>query len=833
MGRVYRARDESLKRLVALKVVAENGKLGTDAVARLLREARAAAALEHPNAVAIHDVGEHDGAPYIAMELVVGKSLRAFVGGHAGLAKKVRWLADIARALGAAHRAGLVHRDVKPENVMVRDDGVVKVLDFGLARRADDETGEVASTAVARLTGDGVVAGTPMYMAPEQLEGKKLDGRADEFAWGVVAYELLAGMAPWKATAASALVAEIVTRDPPLVCERAPEVPRALANVIARAMKRSPSDRFATMEALIDALDAVHVPTHDEGERASTVLTRATPRRSRIAVAAIGVAAIALGAWGIARRARSVDAPASSASITSASASATASAPAAPYERPLPRTSSQAALADYIKGHRHLRDGLIAEGWMNLSRALKADPTLAAAHILELTFDGSDRQSAFRAAFALREMLDDRDRGVVAVAEMLYGASPDYVEAERRARELAAKYPRDAELLLVRVRVADEAGDARRGAELAIAAFDLDPTLPGALNDAANALEATGDAAAARAILTRCLDVAPNATACLTNLGVEDGKVGRCDLMERALVQRRDVSPYLYNITPWLAWALDARDAPVDDTIELLRRFKQGRVTSPYGPLYDDESDDELLMEAALAGMHGDFVAARARIAALPARADRGESITAIAAASDAILLEESGDAKHAGRVALEFLRRRSLHVGQWAHAVNLVAPFAVRGGAMSATDALALDFVFPAGRMKADDVATHRLLLRLALVGDRRSAESVLAEIGTRSPVIPDMRPEGQFVVENARFVAGDFDGAIAVGEPLVRNCIPSLHRLRALYILGRAREAKGDTPGACAEYARILARWGHAIPRSVTADETRAHASALHCPK
>ena len=192
MGSVYRAHDTRLDRRVALKVISD-GAAGADANARLLREAKAAAALDHPNAVSIFECGELDGAPYIVMELVSGRTLREVVGDASiPVATRVGWLADVARALGAAHRRGLVHRDVKPENVMVRDDGVVKVLDFGIARRAAGQVDAGAPTqppALPTLTKEGVKVGTPTYMAPEQIRGEDLDGRADQFAWGVLTYE--------------------------------------------------------------------------------------------------------------------------------------------------------------------------------------------------------------------------------------------------------------------------------------------------------------------------------------------------------------------------------------------------------------------------------------------------------------------------------------------------------------------------------------------------------------------------------------------------------------------------------------------------------------------
>ena len=211
MGRVYRAFDTRLGRMVSLKVLRASDNAEHDA--RLQREARAAAALNHPNAVSIFDVGESvlgdERVRFIAMELIDGRDLRSLsLDPNVPSIQRIRWLADVARALAAAHRAGLVHRDVKPENAMVRSDGVVKVLDFGLARRlTPGDEGEPAAASpraatqpLATVTERGIVVGTPVYMSPEQLRGDAVDGRADQFAWAVMAYELLAGRLPWKNT---------------------------------------------------------------------------------------------------------------------------------------------------------------------------------------------------------------------------------------------------------------------------------------------------------------------------------------------------------------------------------------------------------------------------------------------------------------------------------------------------------------------------------------------------------------------------------------------------------------------------------------------------------
>lgn len=264
MGRVYRARDDRLQRSVALKLLRPDRAEG-EAGARLLREARAAAALDHPNTVAVYDVGETGGTPFIAMELVAGRSLRAMVGdASVPVERRLRYLVDVARALQAAHDRGILHRDVKPENVLVRRDDVVKVVDFGIAHPLDLPPSAIApgtpdAAARARFeswTQSGLV-GTPRYMAPEQLHGDRLDARTDQFAWGVLAYELLAGVSPWDETGDArslTLVSSIVDDAPPSFEALARLVSPEVVEVVARALAKRPGDRFESMAAVATAL---------------------------------------------------------------------------------------------------------------------------------------------------------------------------------------------------------------------------------------------------------------------------------------------------------------------------------------------------------------------------------------------------------------------------------------------------------------------------------------------------------------------------------------------------------------------------------------------------
>ncbi len=269
MGEVWRAVDPKLDRRIALKILSKGDALepaSAEAQSPIIREARAAAALDHPNVVAVFDVGEVGGTAYIAMELVEGVTLRAYVGdARVSTKRRVTWMLDVARALAAAHERGIVHRDIKPENVMVRGDGVLKVLDFGIARRMRVEPLGLPHPGSV-ITRDSAPIGTLRYMSPEQLEGARLDGRSDQFAWGVMALELLRGQHPWAAPAtAVGLVDAILHARNPLLEEGA-ELPAAFVRAVERATSKRPAERFASMHELLatlegdDRLPAARVP---------------------------------------------------------------------------------------------------------------------------------------------------------------------------------------------------------------------------------------------------------------------------------------------------------------------------------------------------------------------------------------------------------------------------------------------------------------------------------------------------------------------------------------------------------------------------------------------
>lgn len=240
MGVVYRAFDPGLQRSVAIKFVPSEYAEDTERFARFVREARTVSALNHPNVCTVHALGEHQGRPYLVMELVEGRTLRA---ARAAPGEMVAWLAQAARALAAAHAAGVVHRDVKPENIMVRDDGIVKVVDFGLARRRN-----LSDPNLSRHSDAGALVGTVAYMSPEQTAGAPAEAASDVFSLGVVAYELLAGRHPFDAGTPMATLQAIAQARAPAPTRVNPEIPARLSGLVESMLHHDPRLRPTAAE---------------------------------------------------------------------------------------------------------------------------------------------------------------------------------------------------------------------------------------------------------------------------------------------------------------------------------------------------------------------------------------------------------------------------------------------------------------------------------------------------------------------------------------------------------------------------------------------------------
>jgi eukaryotic-like serine/threonine-protein kinase len=304
MGEVYRARDTRLGRSVAVKVLAQEFGSRPDVLQRFEREARAVSALNHPNICTLHDVGTENGVPYLVMEYLEGETLaERLTRGALPLPDAIRIAIQIVDALDEAHSHAITHRDLKPGNVMLvggRSSTAVKLLDFGLARLPEEHSSAASgsptslSTIAHPLTKEGTILGTLQYMAPEQLEGKKADHRADIFAFGAMLYEMIAGQKAFTGQSQASLISAIMADDPPPLSSIQPTSPPALDRLIRRCLAKNPEDRWQTARDLVHELRWIAEGTAS-GLPAQTV---APPRRALLGpsrTAWIAAGALAVG----------------------------------------------------------------------------------------------------------------------------------------------------------------------------------------------------------------------------------------------------------------------------------------------------------------------------------------------------------------------------------------------------------------------------------------------------------------------------------------------------------------------------------------------------------
>jgi eukaryotic-like serine/threonine-protein kinase len=272
MGEVYRSRDSRLGREVALKVLPESFARDADRLRRFEQEARAVAALNHPNILAIHDIGEQGSAPFIVSELLEGNRLRVELDrGPLPARKASDYAAQIAQGLAAAHEKNIIHRDLKPENVFVTKEGRIKVLDFGLAKvatNARDSKGESDGlTLTSSPTEAGVVMGTAGYMAPEQVRGGDIDSRTDIFAIGAVLYEMVSGRRAFRRDTAAETMTAILKEDPPELGEMGHPVSPGLERISRRCLEKQPEQRFQSAKDLAFALEALTGRVENPGSK--------------------------------------------------------------------------------------------------------------------------------------------------------------------------------------------------------------------------------------------------------------------------------------------------------------------------------------------------------------------------------------------------------------------------------------------------------------------------------------------------------------------------------------------------------------------------------------
>jgi len=871
MGEVYEAEDTRLQRPVALKILRTAGlptstdsNPSTDGSARLMREARAAAALEHPNAVAVFDVGVHDGMPYLAMEFISGKSLRHYIGDPSvPMERRLQWLRDVARALAAAHKRGLVHRDIKPENVMVRDDGVVKVLDFGIARRTPSSVNPLASTQGATfetLTGKGVVVGTPQYMAPEQMRGEQVDGRTDIFAWGTLAYELLTGRLPWEeGTTALQLVSQILSAEPDPPSRHNPQIDA----VILHSLAKTPQERHQTMEVIVDALepfanisasmrlvrttaDRVVVSARQVSTRSRIpVVSSATSerpaagrRRLMILGGALTLIAAVVGV-GVAMSHRDVMIDATGgASTPSASTSARDKDEA-------PASQNPDAVAAYRAGVQAYRDAAQDVAREEFDRAVGLDPEFAAAHLRRaLVSDWSDvaAREHFKKASQLRDSaLHGRDLVLLDAFEPWVRFPPDPKESEKRLSAATIRYPTDPEFGVLLCQTRASLGDAAGANAACDAALKAEPTmaaafyLKGAIAGALDDLDATNKA------FSECLSLSPTAVSCLRDLIDLDTDEGKCDdavQLARRLIAADPRAPLGYMR---LARAIYGSEKPVD-SVRLALQQGLEREPNP------DKVKQAQRYYASLDILQGDFAAASEKLKRwdqnINQSTDELEHFHVVWARMQLAL--EKGDNKEATQIADEYLRLRMA----WAPALAMdlsIYPYVVKylAGTMSRAELqdhrakwLAAEHERPLENDLLRTTPGMRWIVGYAFPAvDDVDANAALAALAQYQPLPGSLRRGVAFddAIGEVQRLSGNSAGALASLQRAWRSCgavDAPLPKVRSGYHLGLVLEAKDDSKGACEAYRSVVARWGQAKPRSVTAEKAKARIRALGCP-
>jgi serine/threonine protein kinase/tetratricopeptide (TPR) repeat protein len=843
MGQVYKAFDPRLERTVALKVIVVPDKLSeTDSArahgefsARLLREARAVASLSHPNVVAVFDVGESNGRLYFAMEYVVGSSLRALATDEAPVARKVRWLIDVARALEAAHKVGLVHRDVKPENVMVREDGVVKVLDFGIARRTI--TGPNSDPHIIdTVTGGGAIAGTPVYMAPEQIKGSEIDARCDQFAWAVMAYEILAGTRPWADSGdVLSLVAKILTDPAPPLREKAKDVPGGVEDTIHRALSKDPAGRYASMADVVDALEPFATQSSAKNDRVRVTPPPLSPKSTEPAAYAattriptsISVKPTAekepeppakkRPAWQLALPLLLI------AMLVVVTVAIVKRKPAMPITAARPLSTVPAAETAYVDAMRLWHDGATAKVQETLVHATELDPTFAAAHlqlaVLTLAEDPQAAQEHYQNAYEHRYLLLPRDSVFLEANEPYIRAKPDLPEWETRLWSAARLYPRDADIQFYLGRARERQGQDDTARVAYENAVRIDDRHVPALAQLASVLRSLGDEKKAIATTDKCLEASRIAAQCLATRVQIWSDLSECHRMREEAEQWRLLEPQSPRAYSMFARALHADGGKRPGVEEALAR-RWSLLPAPA------RARAEAWDRMYLAIVDGDLVHAEQLAkdfdAALPKSADRYDH--AEPAGMRARILGELDRPKEAAAVAKDYLDKME------AWAPYLLAPdgsigfweLLYRGGVITRAQ---LDDERASWREKERKrVASEHhgpyggwIAWNLAwgsLVETREEAFEAIAHLPRDEPMpIGTRRGIGlDFNLGKVYALAGRADDAIPPLQRVTGTCLTldnTLFVVRARYYLGLAYEAKNEIALAKSAYERTLATW------------------------
>jgi tetratricopeptide (TPR) repeat protein len=853
MGEVRRAEDTILVRSVALKILLHDEAWGAgvspspDAIARLMREARAAAALDHPNAVAIFDVGEEGDRPYIAMELIDGITLRALIGDEEQpLDRRIRWSLEVARALAAAHRRGIVHRDVKPENVMVRADGVVKVLDFGIARSAQLAEGAAATSTRApgapilpTLTEKGLSVGTPLYMAPEQLRGEPVDPRCDQFAWGVVVYELLTGASPWASDAGPLqAVSNILTRKPPPMRTANAAVPAEVDDLVRRALSKEAADRFATMDDVVRSLEP-HAGVAPERRAATMPPQRVKRRRTRVITLSLVVAALVAAAGAF--RMRETQRARASADNAAKASAADASVTATTTERGSKLSANAEATAAYRAGMQALHDASLQAAREQFRHAVALDPTFAAAYLgmVLAVWDVDDElRDGFRRAESGRASLSERDVALLTALEPWMRVPRDLNELTARLAALTQRSPDDAEAWVQLGKARTIALDYDGAIAGLDAALHVDPEWPEALDVRATAYAFRDRADDAMRDYDECIRIAPGATSCLRSVSqiqVNEGKCAEAEQSARSIIKAEPGSSYGYGL---LAKALFGEGHPIESVkLALEAQVERARLKA------DTKASARFRVAEAEGQLDEALLALGEWDTSLRDNQDDGQHFYVMQRRAE--LFFEVGRPRDAAGVARDYLKRRA----GWTPDPSELEPTLLADVIRYRAGDLSRE-AFVRERDAWRDAEWARLELQSRPAGRAylwfgAYAASVKSAVDAREAVsaLDAFRPipaafERDVEMDEALgatlLTAGRAEEALAPLRRAAASCRaiekPVIHT-RAMGELGEALKKTGDRVGACDAYRRVVVRWGKAKPRSVTAERARAGAHALRC--
>ncbi len=804
MSVVYRAHDPELGRDVALKLLQAGGR-----TERLWREARALAKLRHPNVVSVYEVGSWQDHPFLALEHVVGPTLAEWARARPRSADQAAKLVeDVARGLDAVHRLGLVHRDVKPDNVVVDAGGAARIIDFGLVTD-EPETAAAGAAATGPLTRDGARPGTPGYMAPELADGAPSTPRSDQYSLGVTLDE--------------------ITRDAPRSAR--------IEHVVARATRPDPAERFEDLARFADALR--------EPPRAPT-------SRARIVLALAAIATIGAGIV-LAGRAAT---PAPPARALGPRAAADGEPPwIAALVEGSESEEARAAQRRGLLGYRAGDDDAALEGF---ARAAALDPSYRAAELgLAMLYAqgtvGEARPHLAR-ALSLRSGMSDEARTLLEALRPCIEPEPIDPARCEQSLDRAARAEADQPLLwyeLARQRRHRE-GFSDEIVEAFGHALSIDPELGRAFVAQGQTLAYLGRFDEALAMTARCIDAAPTTTSCHRDRVWIEQTLGDCAAVEASARRWRDAVPG--DAHP--LWALAGTASQGGESslvIEQLLREARARLPSDHRAYV--EARDRVILAVA----EGDFVAASDALEGFDARAFAEPTGPSVDRASRlvpyrlAILVAlETGEDARAAALAEEALVRmeawpadpRVEDFGMARDATPWLLDVMRESGALD-DDARARrrDAWLASWRARAEPAFLPFLWLNgyVAHVDDASEAREASLAQGTlvAPPFHPLTHPElglGLWALHEGR----DDDALTSLARVADGCHAPDVddghetwwQRPRAALALAEMHERRGERDRACARYADVLARWGGARPRSVTAERARERRAAIGCP-